>query len=167
MMLLVAACSSPTSNNQAAEPGPATPQTAPLDDAGSLAGSHDDYLAAGSALWAARKLDLAEQKFRQAIEKTPDSSKAYSRLASLLLTENRTAEAIPLYQEAITRDPTNPKLFTALSVAYLHQAQYSMAKSMAEEALRLSPNMSQARKLEEYIQAKGQSLSAPDVADGH
>ncbi len=162
----VVACGSQGSGSQAAAPDPGHMQSSQPDGAVQPADGHEDALAAGNALWASGKLDLAEKKFRQAIEATPDASGAYSRLASLLLTENRTAEAIPLYQEAITRDPGNPKLFAALSIAYLHQAQYSMAQSMAEEALRLSPDMPQAKKLSAYIRAKSQALMVPGAAAG-
>ena len=116
--------------------------------------SPDDHLAMGSWFWSQKAFDKAEAEFREAIEQHPESSHGYARLAGLLLTRNQVGEAIPLYQEAIMRDPKNPKLFAALSIAYLHQSRYSMAKSMAEEAIRLAPDMAQARKLNEYIDAK-------------
>ncbi len=112
----------------------------------------------GNQYWADKKLDLAEKTFKQAINANPDSSKAHARLADLLLSQNKTAEAIPEYQTAITLDPENPRLFAAISIAYLHQSKYSMAQVMANEALRLDPKMEQAKKLSSYIETKQQML---------
>ena len=112
----------------------------------------------GNQYWADKKLDLAEKAFKQAINANPDSSKAHARLAGLLLSQNKTADAIPEYQTAITLDPENPRLFAAISIAYLHQSKYSMAQVMANEALRLDPKMEQAKKLSSYIETKQQML---------
>ena len=112
----------------------------------------------GSKLWSEKKLDLAETEFRDAIKKHPKSAKARARLAGFLLTQNKTADAIPAYQDAITLDPENPKLFAALSIAYLHQSRYGMAKAMANQALQLDPELKQAQKLNEYIEKKQQVL---------
>lgn len=108
----------------------------------------------GRELWAEKKLDLAEAEFRKAVEEFPESAPAHAALAGFLLMQNKTSEAIPAYQDAIILDPENSRLFAALSIAYLHQSKFSMAKAMADEALRLNPGMKQAEKLNEYIDAK-------------
>lgn len=100
------------------------------------------------------KLKKLEADLRGTEKVNPDSVNAKLRLAGFLMSQNRTGESIPFFQEAITLTPDNPKLFASLSVAYLHQAEYGMAKAMADEALRLSPEMAQAKKLNEYIEAK-------------
>ena len=105
-----------------------------------------------------------------AIEENPESSAARASLAGFLLLQNKTTEAIPAYQEAITLDPENSRLFAGLSIAYLHQSKFNMAKAMADEALRLNPEMKQAEKLNEYIDAKleaiEQAANAPAETQG-
>lgn len=100
------------------------------------------------------KLKNMESELRKTADDNPDSVNAKIRLAGFLMSQNRTGESIPFFQEAITLTPDNPKLFASISVAYLHQAKYGMAKAMADEALRLSPDMAQAKKLNKYIEAK-------------
>ena len=128
------------------------------DDTLNMQSRVQSQLDKGSKLWSEKKLNLAETEFRDAIKKHPKSAKARARLAGFLLTQNKTADAIPAYQEAITLDPENPKLFAALSIAYLHQSKYGMAKAMADQALQLDPELKQAQKLNEYIEKKQQVL---------
>lgn len=107
------------------------------------------------------------QDLRQQVSKNPQSSYAKSKLGAFLLSQNKASEAIPYYQDAISLDPQQPKLFAALSIAYLHQSRYSMAKAMADEALRLAPDMAQAKKLNEYIKAKNQVIEMTEKASAH
>ena len=107
-----------------------------------------------SQYWVNKDLDKAETEFRKAVKGYPESALAYTRLAGFLLSQNKTSEAIPIYQEAIILDPENPKLFAALSIAYLHQQKFNMAKVMVDQALKLNPDMKQAKKLDEYIAIK-------------
>lgn len=113
------------------------------------------------------KLDKVEANLRTAVKDNPESAKAHVQLASFLLTQNKTLEAIPAYQDAITLDPENPKLFAALSIAYLHQSKFNMAKAMADEALRLNPEMKQVKKINEYIAAKQEVIKQAQKADAH
>jgi Tfp pilus assembly protein PilF len=103
-------------------------------------------------------MDQAEKDFRKAIELDPDSAQAHAVLAGLLQTMNRGTEAIDEFQTAITLDPENPRLYVALSISYLHQQRYGMAQAVANEALRLDPEMANAKKLVEYIEAKEEVL---------
>jgi len=119
----------------------------------------------GNRLWSQNQLEAAEAQFKQAIAMDADASLAYARLAGLYLTSNRSAEAIPLYQQAIMHDPENPKLFMGLSIAYLHQAEYGMAREMAQEALRLDPKLKNAEKMREYIDAKEAALASTAKAE--
>lgn len=111
-----------------------------------------------------KKLEEMEQTLRNAEAQNKDSVQAKAQLAAFLLSQNKATESIPFYQEAITLSPENPKLFASLSIAYLHRAEYSMAKAMADEALRLSPDMKQAKKLNEYITTKQEVLEMRDKA---
>ena len=57
------------------------------------------------------------------------------------------------------RDPGNARLFLGIAVAYLHQQAYGMAKAMVEQALKLDPNLANAKKLGEYVDAKQQLVA--------
>ncbi len=99
-----------------------------------------------------------EKKYQAEIAVNPDNKKTYAYLAGLYLTNNKTAKAIDAYQDAITHDSENPKLFAALSIAYLHHSKYDMASAMASEALRLNPELSGAKKINEYVTAKKEAI---------
>jgi tetratricopeptide (TPR) repeat protein len=106
-----------------------------------------------------KQADL-EKKYIKEISETPENKKPYAYLAGLYLTNNKTTKAIGAYQNAITHDAENPKLFAALSIAYLHHAKYDMAKAMADEALRLDPKLSGVKKINEYVTAKQDAIDA-------
>jgi len=111
--------------------------------------------------WSEKQKKAAEyeNKMLKAIEDEPENKENYANLANLYLANNKTIKAINAYQEAINHDSANPKLFAALSIAYLHQSKYSMAKAMAEQAIKLDPEMKHAIKIKEYILAKEDVLS--------
>ncbi len=119
-------------------------------------------IATGNLQWQKGELAEAEASFRRAMDLAPASASAYARLGSLYLTQNRTGEAITIYQEAIMRDAENPRLFLALSIAYLHQSHYAMAQAMVEQALSLDPQLKDALKMQQYIQTKQQVLSVAE-----
>lgn len=144
-------CSLPASAQQQSasgdQPQPPASRTAEADAA-------QPHIDEARRLWAENKPEQAEEEFRKATGANPESAPAHAGLAALLLMQNKTAAAIPAYQDAITLDPENPRLFAALAIAYLHQSKFNMAQAMASEALRLDPDMSQAQKLQDYIEAK-------------
>jgi tetratricopeptide (TPR) repeat protein len=106
-----------------------------------------------------KQADL-EAQYKQAIANNPENPNNYAYLAGLYLSNNKTEAAIDAYQEAITHNPGNAKLFAAISIAYLHQSKFSMAKAMANEALRLDPSLKQVEKINEYIDAKQETIDA-------
>ena len=99
-----------------------------------------------------------EKMYQAEIAANPDSKKTYAYLAGLYLINNKTTKAIDAYQDAITQDAENPKLFAALSIAYLHHAKYDMAQAMATEALRLDPSLKGVTKINEYVVAKKEAI---------
>jgi len=128
----------------------------------------EQLLAKGNKAWSEQKMEQAELDFRKAIDLDYNSARAHAILAGLLHTLNRGDEAIEEYQTAITLDSENAKLFIALSIAYLHQQSYAMAAAMADEAVRLDPEMANANKLVEYIDAKQdvvKAASATEITD--
>ena len=112
------------------------------------------HLIEADKLWSESKYELAEAEFKKALAENPDSPKASTQYAGFLLTQNRTEESVEAYKKAIMLDAENPKSFAALSIAYLHQSKFEMAKAMADEALRLDPKMGAVKKINEYIDAK-------------
>jgi tetratricopeptide (TPR) repeat protein len=120
------------------------------------AASTDELISQGTTLWSEGKLDEAEAAFKQALQADPESSKANERLASLYLTQNKTGEAIAAYQDAIILDSQNADLFVGIAIAYLHKKYYQMAESMVNHAIELDPELQNAQKLKQYIDAKNQ-----------
>jgi len=124
--------------------------------------------------WSAQQATAAKQEafLLQAIEKNPQNKAANAQLANLYLANNKTKKAIGAYQQAIIVDADNARLFAGISIAYLHQSKYAMAKAMAEQAIALDPEMKHAIKIKEYItkkeeiiaQADGKSSSMPTDA---
>jgi Tfp pilus assembly protein PilF len=119
----------------------------------------------GNKAWSEQNMEQAEKDFRKAIELDPDSAQAHAVLAGFLQTMNRGTEAIEEYQTAITLDSENPKLFVALAISYLHQQKYGMAQAVTIEALRLDPEMANAKKLMQYIDAKEDMLDRAAKVD--
>ncbi len=93
------------------------------------------------------------------IENASNNKASVVSLASLYLQNNKNSKAIETYQQAILLDPTDAKLFAAISIAYLHNKHYKMAKAMIEQALILDPNLKQATKLISYIDKKQAKLA--------
>jgi tetratricopeptide (TPR) repeat protein len=118
----------------------------------------------GNQLWVEGKLDEAAQVFTQATTAYPKSALAHERLAALLLTQQKLDESVDAYQNAIVNDPTNPKLFVALALVYMHQQSYAMANGMVEQALSLKPDMPQAQKMAQYIKEKRAMLAEAEKA---
>ena len=128
------------------------------------ASTDSNYINSGDSLWSQGKLEAAETDFRNELKVNPESSVAHQRLASLYLTQNKTKEAIDEYQNAITLDSENPKLFLGIAIAYLHLKYYVMAETMVMQAIELNPELEQAKKLKTYIDAKKDVVSAhPEI----
>ncbi|MCU7958426.1 MAG: tetratricopeptide repeat protein [gamma proteobacterium symbiont of Bathyaustriella thionipta] len=132
-----------------------------------MADAAQDLVKEGNRLWSENKISQAEKIFRQAIEKQPELVSAHSSLAGLLMTTNRNKEAIEEYQAAIMLDSENAHLYMALALAYLHEQKFSMSQAMANEALRIDPQLKGADKLIEYIDKKQEVIkqaSAVEIA---
>ncbi|SFV85742.1 hypothetical protein MNB_SUP05-SYMBIONT-4-851 [hydrothermal vent metagenome] len=98
-----------------------------------------------------------EKKLQKIIQHSP-SKEAYIHLANLYVGNNKNKKAIVNYQQAVLLDPTNAKLFTSMSIAYLHLGFHSMSKAMSEQALALDPTLGHANKIIEYINKKQEVL---------
>jgi len=70
----------------------------------------------------------------------PDAEKAYNRAVNLAIT-NRFAEALSLYDQALSLDPANPQYWSDKAIALLNLQRYEECISCTEEANRLDPAM--------------------------
>lgn len=94
------------------------------------------------------------------MEADPELPAAPRQLASLYLAQNKTEQAVDPYQTAITLDPENPALFVGICLAYLHQGFFSRSHAMCSHALKLDPQLENAQKLQDYIDAKIAAMNA-------
>lgn len=119
--------------------------------------------AGGAASKAATDTAAAAQRLEADLEAQiaahPEDAAAYQRLAAFYLGRHRAREAIAAYQEAIQRDPENPRLFVGIAIAYLHRQAHAQAKAMIDRALELDPGLANARKLDAYLAAKRKTLA--------
>lgn len=109
------------------------------------------------------KFKRIEKELKQTISNSPSKS-SYVALASLYMSENKNKQAIANYQEATLLDPKDSKLFTSMSIAYLHLGSYGMSKAMAEQALSLDPALTHAGKIIKYIDKKQEVLEKAKAA---
>jgi tetratricopeptide (TPR) repeat protein len=124
-----------------------------------------DLIVSGNTLWSEGKFSEAETSFKKALEGEPASSVAHERLANLYLTQNKTSEAIEEFQNAINDDPENANLFIGIAIAYLHKQYYQMADAMVNRAMQLNPDLTNAQKLKQYIDAKKEVIEQANAKD--
>ncbi|MDC9714519.1 MAG: tetratricopeptide repeat protein [Gammaproteobacteria bacterium] len=108
-------------------------------------------------MMASKTFEQSEKRLQKIIEQVPNK-RAYVDLANLYIANNKNKEAVVNYQQAVLLDPTDAKLFTAMSIAYLHLGFYSMSKAMAEQALTLEPTLGHANKIIKYVNKKQEVL---------
>ncbi|WP_428095743.1 tetratricopeptide repeat protein [Candidatus Thioglobus sp.] len=118
-----------------------------------------------SDIMANKTFEDTEKKLQKIIQQSPNK-KAYTHLANLYMGNNKNKEAISNYQQAALLDPTDAKLFTSMSIAYLHLGFYSMSKAMAEQALTLEPTLGHANKIIKYIDKKQEVLEKANKSRG-
>ena len=110
------------------------------------------------------KFKKEEQRLQKMIS-TSANKNTYVNLGNLYISQNKNKEAIESYQEATLIDPTDPKLFTSMSIAYLHLGFYEMSKTMAERAIELDPALTHAGKIIKYIDKKQEVISKASKTD--
>ena len=123
-----------------------------------VAETADELVEKGNAHWLNNELALAEAEYRKAVAADPESVPAHTQLASLYLAQNKTQQAVEAYQAAIMLNPSNASLFVGICLSYLHQGEFSRAHAMCSQALRIDPELANARELKEYIDAKAAAV---------
>jgi Tfp pilus assembly protein PilF len=102
----------------------------------------------GDALLSEGDHDGAFAQYFQAAARRPDNVEAQFKLANMLLTEKHRADlAIPHYAAAVSADPNRADIRTNLAAALMAMGRFDDAREQCQEALRLDPNLSQARQL--------------------
>ena len=115
-----------------------------------------DYLEQADLAWSKDDLEGAEQLFLEAIANASDGEPAL-RLGGFYLGQNRLAEAVERFQEAITAGlpagSMQARAFVGMGIAYLHLGQSALARAALEEAVRVDPSRAeQVRPLLEQIE---------------
>ena len=72
----------------------------------------------------------AVREYRRALELDPNLSEATAKIASTLLTQGRSEEAIELYLKALKSDPRNIQLLRNLGIAYTMRREYKKAREI-------------------------------------
>jgi tetratricopeptide (TPR) repeat protein len=108
---------------------------------------------------AAGRLDAAEAGFRAALASAPKEASAHRGLAEVLRRRNKRNEAVQELQAALEqRDSAVDR--TTLARIYLEQRKPDLAKAELARALKLAPNYTEARQLQERLQ-NGKSAATP------
>jgi cytochrome c-type biogenesis protein CcmH/NrfG len=106
-------------------------------------------IAAGEAQLAEGKADEAVATLEQAVAVDPKSSQAYTRLGGARLVKQEFSAAIGDFRSALAADPSNADAFIGMALAYLHSADYALARAALGEARRLAPD--KAAKIDEVL----------------
>jgi tetratricopeptide (TPR) repeat protein len=99
----------------------------------------------------AGRLDPAEQAFRAALTTAPHDASAHRGMAEVYRRKNKRPEAIQELQAALElRDSAVDR--TTLARIYLEQKNPDLAKAELARALKIAPNYTEARQLQEHLQ---------------
>jgi tetratricopeptide (TPR) repeat protein len=93
----------------------------------------------GQKARAERNMDLARQKWRQAIELDPGYVSAYNDLAALEIDEKHYTEAEPLLRTAMEKDPEAVLVLLNYSIVLEHLGRYRDAIPILRKNLQLRP----------------------------
>ena len=108
----------------------------------------------------AGRLDFAEQAFRAALTTAPHDASAHRGMAEVYRRKNKRPEAIQELQAALeVRDSAVDR--TTLARIYLEQRKPDLARAELARALKIAPNYSEARELQEHLQNGNAQLKTP------
>ncbi len=91
------------------------------------------------------RLEVAEQRFRRALEVNPRSAEAHQSLAAVLEGRGERQQAIEHYSSALALAPDNPSLHYNLGTILVDQGHDEQAIRHFQAALRLAPDYLNAR----------------------
>lgn len=93
----------------------------------------------GLKAYSEKNVDLARQKFRQAVELDPGYVRAYNDLAAVEMDEKRYADAEPWLRAALDKDPDAPLSLLNLGIVLDHLGRYQEAVLALRKTLQLRP----------------------------
>jgi tetratricopeptide (TPR) repeat protein len=85
-------------------------------------------------------LDMALQLAQAAKVQMPDSAPINDTLGWVFYKRDLPGQAIPVFEESVARDPSNPYYHYHLGLAYVKAGQAVKAQASLDRALRLDPN---------------------------
>jgi tetratricopeptide (TPR) repeat protein len=88
----------------------------------------------------ARRLDLAEQRLRDALAINPDMAPALRLLGLVCLQDGRLADSISLYEKSLKIEPLHPEALTNLAFAYFQAKNINVALELIDTCRRLHPD---------------------------
>ncbi len=108
----------------------------------------------------AGRLDAAEQAFRAALTSAPHDASAHRGMAEVYRRKNKRPEAIQELQTALElRDSAVDR--TTLARIYLEQKKPDLAKAELARALKIAPNYTEARQLQDHLQNGNSQSKTP------
>jgi Tfp pilus assembly protein PilF len=122
-------------------------------------------IATGEAQLAQGKVDEAIATLSSAVAVDPKSTQAYTRLGGARLVKQEFSAAIGDFRSALAADPNNADAFIGMALAYLHSADYALARAALGEARRLAPD--KAPKIDEVLTYMDQREGEPGVQPTH
>jgi cytochrome c-type biogenesis protein CcmH/NrfG len=122
-------------------------------------------IAASEAQLAEGKVDEAIATLSNAVAADPKSSQAYTRLGGARLVKQEFSAAIGDFRSALAADPNNADAFIGMALAYLHSADYALARAALGEARRLAPE--KAPKIDEVLIYMDQREGSAGLPAGH
>ncbi len=101
----------------------------------------------GDVAFATGHADEAERSFRRAIEIDPNNLDAYGRLATFLARQNRSAEVLRTYEDALAKNPKSGELHLVIGMLIEAQGEQSIDAAMQhyEQAIQLNPELAAAK----------------------
>jgi choline-sulfatase len=101
----------------------------------------------GNALRETGKFEEAKKAYQESTRLSPNYAYPLNGLATILIKEDHTADAIPYLEKAIDLDPTFVEVYLNLGIAYHTLGQTDKARTLYKAFLKLSPDwMSEERK---------------------
>jgi Flp pilus assembly protein TadD/predicted aspartyl protease len=92
------------------------------------------------ALWAAGQFDAAEQKWRDALAREPESSRGLHGLARALASRSKLEDALNQAQAALKRAPRDPEIHHTVGAIYERMRRYEQAAAAYNNYINLLPN---------------------------
>ena len=90
--------------------------------------------------WKRQEWDLAQARYKQVLQFSPDHYEAYMRLGRIAQQKNNIGEAINYFKEVLRVQPENYKVCNQVGVLYMQQERYGQAKAHFVKALKMNKN---------------------------